>query len=130
MVVSKRPNIPEYQLIIRGIGVKQVEKFSYLGSLITSDGKCDSEMKKIGLSKSMFEKMKKILRNRQLSMKTRLKVLHCYIFSTLTYGSECWTMSKTMDKRIQSAEMWFYRKMRISWTDHMSNLEVLTKVGT
>ena len=106
MVVSKKPNILEYQLIIRGIGVKQIEKFSYLGSLITSDGKCDSEIKKkIGLSKSMFEKMKKILRNRQLSMKTRLKVLHCYVFSTLTYGSECWTMSKTMDQRIQSAGM-------------------------
>ena len=58
--------------------IEKVEKFSCLGNLITSDGKCDSEIKRrIGLSKSIFEKMKKILRSRQLSMKTRLRVLHC-----------------------------------------------------
>ena len=122
MVVSKKPNIPECKLMIGGIGVKQIEKFGCLGSLITSDGKYDSEKKKrIGFSKSIFVTMKKILRNRQLSMKTKLRVLHCYFFSTLTYGSECWTISKTMDKRIQSEDMWFYRKMlRISWIDHTS----------
>ena len=101
MVVSKKTNIPECKLMIGGIGVKQIEKFSCLGSLITSDGKYDSEIKKrIGFLKSIFVTMKRILRNRQLPIKTRLRVLHCYFFSTLTYGSECWTISKTMDKRI------------------------------
>ena len=89
MVISKKSDISDCQLLIGEIGVKQVEKYSYLGSLITSDGECDSEIKKrIGLSKSIFEKMKKILRNRQLSIKKRLRVLHCYIFSTLTYDNE------------------------------------------
>ena len=47
------------------------------------------------------------------------------------YGSECWTISKTMEKRLQSAEMWFYRRMlRVSWTNHKSNSEVLSMAGT
>ena len=36
-----------------------------------------------------------------------------------------------MERRLQSVEMWVYRRMlRISWTDHMSNEEVLAKMGT
>ena len=125
-------DVPDCQLTVGEREIKQVEKFSYLGSLITSDGRSDSEIKKrIGMSKAIFEKMGKILKNRKLSMKTKLRVLDCYIFSTLTYGSECWTISQTMEKRLQSVEMWFYRRMlRISWTDHMSNEEVLAKAGT
>ena len=132
MVVSKKLDVPDCQLTVGEREIKQVEKFSYLGSLITSDGRSDSEIKKrIGISKAIFEKMGKILKNRKLSMKTKLRVLDCYIFSTLTYGSECWTISQTMEKRLQSVEMWFYRRMlRISWTDHMSNEEVLAKAGT
>ena len=132
MVVSKKLDVPDCQLTVGEREIKQVEKFSYLGSLITSDGRSDSEIKKrIGMSKAIFEKMGKILKNRKLSMKTKLRVLDCYIFSTLTYGSECWTISQTMEKRLQSVEMWFYRRMlRISWTEHMSNEEVLAKAGT
>ena len=46
MVISKRSDIPDCQLLIGGIGAKQLEKSSYLRGLITSDGKCDSEVKK------------------------------------------------------------------------------------
>ena len=36
-----------------------------------------------------------------------------------------------MEKRLQSVEMWFYRRMlRISWTDRMSNSDVLSKADT
>ena len=131
MVVSKNLEVPDCKLTVGETVIKQVEKFSYLGSLITSDGRSDSDIERIGMSKAIFEKMGKILKNRQLSMKTKLRVLDCYIFSTLTYGSECWTISQTMEKRLQSVEMWFYRRMlRISWTDHMSNEKVLAKAGT
>lgn len=73
------------------------------------------------------EMSKAVLR---LSMKTKLIVLYCYIDSTLTYGGECWKISQAMEKRLQSVKTWFYRRMlRISWTDHMSNEEVLVKAG-
>ena len=55
--------------------------------------------------KTTFERMRKVLRNRQLSVKTKLKVLNCYVFSTLTYGSECCTISQTLEKGLQSVEV-------------------------
>ena len=50
-----------------------------------------------------------------------------YIWSVLLYGCECWTISKTMEKRLVALEMWFLRRIfRISWTEKISNKEVLT----
>ena len=108
-MVSKKLDVSDSQLTVGETDIKQVERSSYLGGLITSDGRSVSEIKKrIGMSKANFEKMGKILKKRQLSMKTKLRVLDCYICSTLTLGSECWTISETIEKRLRSFEMWMY----------------------
>ena len=52
------------------------------------------------------------------------------MFSILTYGSNCWTISRTIEKRFEDAEMWFYwHLLYISWMDHISNDEVLSMIG-
>ena len=71
-----------------------------------------------------------MLRSGKLPMETRLRVLSCYAFSILTYGSESWAISRTMERRLESAEKWFYHLMQhISWMDHISNEEVLRRIG-
>ena len=58
-------------------------------------------------------------------------MLKTYIWSTMLYGAETWTISKLMEKRLQAAEMWFYRRMlRISWQDFKTNEEVLRIMKT
>ena len=50
--------------------------------------------------------------------------------STLMYGSECWTISSEMEKKLEAMEMWCYRRMlRLSWTRKVTNEEVLKRVG-
>ena len=74
--------------------------------------------------------MKHILTNSKMAMQTKLRVLNCYVISTLTYGSQSWTISSVMQDRINAAEMWFYRKMlKISWTSHTTNQAVLNRIG-
>ena len=51
------------------------------------------------------------------------------MWSTLLYGSEAWTITKAMENKINAFEMWVYRKMlRIPWTAHKTNKEVLAMV--
>ena len=58
-------------------------------------------------------------------MKTRLRVLNCYVYPVLMYGSEAWTITTELRKRLESCEVWFLRRMlRISWMDKVSNEEV------
>ena len=53
------------------------------------------------------------------------------MWSTLSYGAETWTISKTLAGRINAFEMWTYRKMlRLSYTKHKTNEEVLDMLST
>jgi hypothetical protein len=132
MVMSKETKSKTCQLIINGERVKQVEGFSYLGSMITEDGRCEKEIRRrIGIAKQAFQNMKSILTNNHISKETRLRVLKCYVWSTLLYGCEAWTITKGMERKLEAAEMWFLRRMlKIRWVEKISNIEVLRKMGT
>ena len=59
-------------------------------------------------------------------MKTRIRIMMCYVFSVLSYGCETWTYSKAIDHKINAFETWCYRRMlRISRTYHTTNIDVL-----
>ena len=59
-------------------------------------------------------------------MTTKFRVLKTYVWSTLTYGCECWTITSDIEKKIEAAEMWFIRRMlRISWAEKKTNVNVL-----
>ena len=101
--------------------------------MVTSDGKSDTEIKRrIGIAKTvyMYKKMERLLTSRNVDLGTRIRLLKCYFWSTLLYGCETWTVSKTMEARLQAAEMWFYRRMlKASWVEKVSNAEVLYRAG-
>ena len=69
--------------------------------------------------------MLKTITARHISMKTRKRIIKAYVWSTLLYGCETWTITTRNMKKLQSFEMWSYRKMmKISWRDKKTN-EVL-----
>eukprot|EP00795_Rhopilema_esculentum_P009669 gene9669-biopygen2063 len=79
MVVSKQLEKPQFTLQIGENIIQQVGRFNYLGSVITDDGKCDSEIKRRkGMAKDAFQKLGKILKDRKMSMDTKFGVLDCY----------------------------------------------------
>ena len=91
------------------------------------NGKCITEIKKrIATAKDAFQKLSLILKNRNISMTTKFRILKTYVWSTLTYGCECWTITSDIEKKIEAAEMWFIRRMlRISWAEKKTNVNVL-----
>ena len=132
MVVSKKAEIPKCKITLGKETLNQVDTFKYLGSLITSDGKCEKDIKaRIAMARTAFTEMKNILTNKKLAFRTRLRTLNCYILPILTYGCESWNIAIAMEKRINAAEMWFLRRMlHISYIDGVTNEEVLRKANT
>ena len=57
----------------------------------------------------VFNNMKSVLSSRNSSLNTRMRLTKCYVWSTLLYGAETWTITKTLTKRIDAFEMWTYR---------------------
>ena len=131
MVVSKRNDPIDCRIAIHQEPIRKVEEFQYLGSLITSDARCTTEIKRrIGIAKTAFTKMKKMLTNGRISIETRKRAVKTYVWSTLLYGCEAWTVSKEMERRLEAMEMWCWRRMmRVSWTERRSNVNVLETIG-
>ena len=132
MVVSKKPVNPTCNLKSKGEKIKQVYRFKYLGYIITSDGRCDTEIKRrIAMAKDSFSKMSPIFKNHNISMITKFRVLKAYVWSILLYGCESWTIGEQMKKKLEAAEMWFIRRMlRISWTEKKTTNAVLAEADT
>ena len=131
MTVSKQGNARQIKVKLDGHQLEQVDKLTYLGQTITNDGRCEEEIKKrITIAKKQFSLMKNVLTNRKLRYSTRKRLVKCYIWSTLLYGAETWTISKSSENRINSFEMWVYRRMfTISWKEMKTNEEVVRLAG-
>ena len=108
----------------------QMECFKYLGSTLTNDGRCTCEIKsKIAMAKAAFSR-KKTLFTRKLDLNLRKELIKCYIWSMALYGAETWTLRAADQKYLESFEMWCWKRMeKISWTDHVRNVEVLLRVN-
>ncbi|XP_023232793.1 uncharacterized protein LOC111632560 [Centruroides sculpturatus] len=131
MKVSKKEDMDEFQIILGNRELERVKKFEYLRSWITSDNRCKMEIKsRINKAKAACYQIYHILTNRGLNIKLKIKILRTMIWSVLTYGCEAWTLTHEMMERINSFEMWCLRKMqRISWTEKITNEEVLDRLG-
>ena len=85
----------------------RVDSFRYLGCWVTSDGRSDAQIKRrIGQTKTTFMEMRRALSDSTINIEIRKQLIKCYVWSILTCGSEAWTMSKGMEKRLQVMEMW------------------------
>jgi hypothetical protein len=87
--------------------LENVECFKYLDSILTNDGRCTCENKsRIAMAKAAFSKKKKNLFTNTLDLKLRKKLVKCYIWSTVLYGAETWTLRAADQKYLESSEMW------------------------
>ena len=132
MIISRNPSGKKVNIKVDGQNLEQIDRMKYLGTLITEEIKTDLEIEtRSNLAKSKFSEMSKLLSSKRLKLKTKLKILNCYVFSIFTYGSEAWTLSKVLEDKIEATEMWCLRKMsNIQWRDRVTNEEVLRRLGT
>jgi hypothetical protein len=79
------------------------------------------------MAKAAFNK-KRALFTSTLDLDLRKKQVKCYIWSIALYGAETWTLRAVDQKHLGSFKMWCWRRMEISWTDHVRNEEVLLRV--
>ena len=131
MGVTKRSVQIPVDISVGGGTLKQVRNFRYLGSLVQEDARCEGDIKgRIGMAKAAFGQLRKILVSLSIGRGTRVRVLRTYVWSVLLFGCEAWTISKDMRRKLEAAEMWFYRRMlRIPWTARVTNQEVLERMG-
>lgn len=118
------------KISVDGRILERVRQYKYLGTWVNEAWDSDQEIKsRIEVARGSFNKMRKVLCCRQINIKTRVRILLCYIWPIVLYGCEAWTLKEDTRRRIEAFEMWCYRRMlRISWIQKVTNDRVLDRV--
>ena len=126
MVVTRHLG-PHPKLKIQGKEIETVGTFTYLGSELNSDASVEIEIKRrMAMAGSAFNRLKeRIFRRHDINMKVKLRILNACILPVLTYGSETWNITDTMEKKLDACENnWLRRILRISYKEHKTNEEI------
>ncbi|GFR57668.1 endonuclease-reverse transcriptase [Elysia marginata] len=128
----KPENSSLYDVKIDQTVLENVEDFKYLGSVKTIDGSCSKDIKmRIGMAKKKMIELNNVWKDHNIPIELKLKLLKCLIWPVMMYGCEAWSQKKDDDKRSETAEMWFYRRiLRVKWTDKRTNESVLKELKT
>ena len=78
-----------------GIDGETVSDFIFLGSKITADGDCSHEIKRcLLLGRKVMTNLDSILKNREITLPTKLCLVKAMVFPVVKYGCESWTVKK------------------------------------
>ena len=80
---------------IEGETMETVRDFIFLGSKITSDGDCSHEIKRCLLfGRKAMTNLDSILKSRDITISTKVRLIKAMVFPVVTYGCESWTIKK------------------------------------
>ena len=108
---------------IDGETVETVAAFILGGSKITADGDCSHEIKTcLLLERTVMTKLDSILKSRDMTGPTKVRLVKAMVFPAVMYGCESWTVKKAECQRIDAFELWCWRRLlRVLWTARRSN---------
>ena len=95
-----------------------VADFIFLGSKSTADGDCSLEIKRrLLLGRKVMTNLDSILKSRDITLPTNVRLVKAMVFPVVMYGCESWTMKKAEHQRIDAFELWCWRRLlRVPWT--------------
>ena len=101
------------------------------GSKITTDVDCSQEIKRhLILGRKAMSNLDSILRSRDITLVTKICLIRVMVFPVVMYGCESWTIKKAEDQRIDSFELWCWRRLlRVPWRARRSNQSILKEIN-
>ena len=92
--------------------------FIFLGSKITADIDCSYEIKRcLLLGRKAMTNLDSLLKTRDITLPTKVRIVKAVVFPVVMYGCECWTIKKVECHRFDDFELWCWRRLlRVPWT--------------
>ena len=91
---------------IDGLTVVTVRDFILGGCKITADGDCSHEIKRrLLLGRKVMTNLDSILKNRDITLPTKVRLVKAMVFPVVMYGCESWTIKKAEHRRIDAFEL-------------------------
>ena len=92
---------------IDGETLETVRDFIFLGSKITADGDFSHDIKRcLLLGRKAMTNLDSILKNRDITLPTKVRLVKAVVFPAVMYRCESWTVKKAEHQRIDAFELW------------------------
>ena len=71
-----------------------------------------------------------ILKNRDITLSTKVRLVKAMVFPVVMYGCESWTIKKAEHQRIDAFALWCWRRLlRVPWTAKRCNQSILKEIN-
>ena len=122
-IMASSPNT-SWQIV--GKAMETGTDFIFLGSKIIAVGDCSHEIKRcLLLGRKAMINLHSILKSRDITLLTKVRLLKAMVFPVVMYGCESWTL-----KKIDAFELWRWRRLlRVPWTARRSNQSILKEIS-
>ena len=116
---------------IDGETVETVADFIFLGSKITADGDCSHEIRRrLLLGRKAMTNLDGILKRRDITLPTKIRLVKAMVFPVVMYGCESWSIKKADCRRIDTFELWCWRRLlRVPWMARKSNQSIIKEIS-
>ena len=101
------------------------------GSKISADGDCSHEITRLLLlGRKVLTNLDDILKSRDITWPTKVRLVKAVVFPVVMYGCESWTVKKAEHQRTDGFELWCWRRLlRVPWTARRSNQSILKEIS-
>ena len=106
--------------------LEEVDKFTYLGSVLAVGGGTEEDVKaRIGKARTTFNILNKIWKTKNISLNTKLKIFNSNVKSVLLYGSETWRTTINITNKLQTFINHCLRRiLRVFWPNRITNISL------
>ena len=112
--------------------VESVTDFIFEVSKITADGDCSQEIKRqLILGRNLDQPRQHIKKHiKKLLLATKFLLIKAMVFPVVMYGWETWTIKEAECRRIDTFELWCWRRLlRVLWTARRPNQSILKEIS-
>ena len=111
--------------------METVTDFIWGCSKIMADDDCSHEIKRrLLLGRKVMSNLDSILKNRDITLPTKVHLAKAMVFPVIMYGRESWTLKKAERRRLDAFELWCWRRLlRVPWTARRSNQSILKETS-
>ena len=83
-----------------------------------------------GLGRKVMTNLDSILKSRDITLPTKVRLVKAMVFPVVMHGCENWTVNKAECRRIDAFELWCWRRLlRVPWTASRSNQSILKEIS-
>ena len=113
------------RITAHGQELETVKQFKNLGAITSDEGPKTEILARSAQTSAALAKLKPVWRDRNIAVKSKLKLSHELVLSIFLHACESWTLTAELRRKMAAVEMRCFRRiLGISYTDHVTDEEI------